>query len=112
MERDAIAMLVAKNLEAAMDRKGTNPAEVARRAGINATGVYDILSGKSRHPRLDTLYKIAVKGLGVPFHVLFSDPDADRLDQELLETIGMMQPNDRRRFLAMARAAIDAPASA
>lgn len=53
MERDAIAMLVAKNLEAAMDRKGTNPAEVARRAGLNPTGVYDILSGKSRHPRLD-----------------------------------------------------------
>ena len=110
MERDAIAMLVAKNLEAAMDRKGTNPAEVARRAGINPTGVYDILSGKSRHPRLDTLYKIAVKGLGVPFHVLFSDPDADKLDQELLETIGMMEPDDRRRFLAMARAAIGTPA--
>ena len=109
MEREEIAMLVAKNLEAAMDRKGTNPAEVARRAGINPTGVYDILSGKSRHPRLDTLHKIAVKGLGVPFHVLFSDPDADRIDQELLETIGMMPVDDRRRFLAMARAALGEP---
>lgn len=107
MERDAIVMLVAKNLEAAMERKGTNPAEVARRAGLNPTGVYDILSGKSRSPRLDTLHKIAVKGLGIPFHVLFSDPDADKLDQELLETIGMMPPADRRRFLAMARAALD-----
>lgn len=106
MERETIAMLVAKNLEAAMERKGTNPAEVARRAGINATGVYDILSGKSRHPRLDTLHKIAVKGLGVPFHVLFTDPDVDRLDQELLETIGMMEPAERRRFLAMARASM------
>jgi transcriptional regulator with XRE-family HTH domain len=107
MERDAIVMLVARNLKAAMERKDTNPSEVARRAGINPTGVYDILSGKSRSPRLDTLHKIAVKGLGMPFHILFADPAEDRLDQELLETIGMMASDDRRRFLAMARAAID-----
>ena len=69
MERDEAVLLVARNLEAAMTRKGMNAAEVARRAGINPTGVYDILSGKSRSPRLDTLNKIA-QGLGMPLNAL------------------------------------------
>lgn len=86
-----------------MHRKGSNPSEVARRAGINPTGVYDILSGKSRSPRLDTLHKIA-RGLDMPFSALFAEPAEDDLDQELIETLGMMPMAERRRFLAMARA--------
>ena len=104
MERDALVMLVARNLQDAMTRKGTNAAEVARNAGLNPTGVYDIISGKSRSPRLDTLHKIAVRGLGIPLAVLFSEPSEDLMHQELIETIGMMPGADRRRFLAMARA--------
>lgn len=104
MERDALVIMVARNLEAAMVRKGTNPAEVARNAGVNPTGVYDILSGKSRSPRLDTLHKIAVRGLGVPLASLFTNPSDSELDQELAETIGLMPGEDRRRILAMARA--------
>lgn len=104
MERDTVVMLVAQNLEAAMVRKGTNPAETARNAGLNRTGVYDIISGKSRSPRLDTLHKIAVLGLGIPLSALFAEPSEDLLHQELVETFGMMPVEDRQRFLAMARA--------
>lgn len=96
-----------------MTRKGTNPAEVARRAHINPTGVYDILSGKSRNPRLDTLHKIAVDGLGIPFSALFAEPKESELDQDLLEAIGVMSREDRRRLLALARAlALDGKAGA
>jgi len=112
MERDVIVMLVARNIEAAMKRRGTNPAEVARRAGINPTGVYDILSGKSRSPRLDTLHKIAIAGLQMPFSALFAEPGEDELDQQLIETLGMMAGDDRRRFLAMARALLSQAATA
>lgn len=112
MERDPIVMLVAHNLEAAIKRKRTNASEVARRAGINPTGVYDILSGKSRSPRLDTLHKIALKGLDMPFSALFVEPSDDELDQELIETIGLMPGQDRRKFLAMARALLTQAASA
>lgn len=108
MERDAVTMIVARNLEATMARKATNPSEVARRAGINPTGVYDILSGKSRSPRLDTLNRIAVQDLGVPLASLLADPSDDDLSQELIETIGMMLPGDRRRVLAMIRAMLTA----
>ena len=104
MERDALVMMVARNLEAAMARKGTNPSEVARNAGINPTGVYDIMSGKSRSPRLDTLNKIAVLGLHMPLAALFIDPNDDDLHQELIETIGMMPGEDQKRVLAMVRA--------
>lgn len=104
-------MLVASNLAAAMKRKGTNPAEVARNAGINPTGVYDILSGKSRSPRLDTLNKIAKLGLHVPLSTLFEEPRADVLDQEIQELLGMLPGADRRRFLALGRALLNEQAN-
>lgn len=108
MDRDASVILVARNLEATMARKGTNPAEVARRSGLNPTGVYDILSGKSRSPRLDTLNRIAVQGLGVPLASLLAEPSDDALSQELVDTIGLLPPEDRRRLLAMIRAMLTA----
>ena len=104
MERDELVMLVARNIEAAMARKGTNAAEVARRAHMNPTAVYDILSGKSRSPKLDTLHKIAVLGLGVPVASLLVEPSDDELSQELAETLGLLSPADRQKFLTMLRA--------
>jgi transcriptional regulator with XRE-family HTH domain len=112
MERNELVMLVARNIEAAMTRKGTNAAEVARRAGLNPTAVYDILSGKSRSPKLDTLHKIAVKGLSVPVSALLAEPSDDELDQDLAEAFGMLPSADRRRFLTMIRALTASAASA
>lgn len=102
-------MLVASNLADVMVRKGTNAAEVARRAGLNHTAVYDIMKGKSRAPRLDTLHKIAVLGLGVPLTTLFTEPSDDALDQQLIEVLGLLSVEDRKRFLTMARAVQDQP---
>ena len=103
-----MVMIVARNLDATMARKDTNPSEVARRAGLNPTGVYDILSGKSRSPRLDTLNRIAVQWLGVPLAALLAEPSEDDLSQELVETIGLLPPDERRRVLAMIRALLTA----
>lgn len=104
MDRDELTMIVARNIEAIMERKGTNAAEVARRMGSNPTAVYDILSGKSRNPRLDTLHKIAVKGLGVPMTELLHQPMDATLDQELREAFAAMSPADRKRILGMVQA--------
>jgi len=106
-----VVMIVARNLEATMARKGTNPSEVARRSGLNPTGVYDILSGKSRSPRLDTLNRIAVQGLGVPLAALLAEPSEDDLSQELIEVIGLLPAGERRRVLAMIRAMASVPTS-
>lgn len=111
MERDAIVMLVARNIEELMARKEIKAPELARLAGLNPTGIYDILSGKSRSPRLDTLYKIA-GALGVPFNALFTEAAEELIDRELSEALGMMSREDRKRFLAMARALSAQPSSA
>lgn len=111
MERDDFVMMVVRNLSAAMARKGTNASEVARRAGLNPTAVYDIISGKSRSPKLDTVNRIA-DAIGVPFASLLSDPQDDELDQELIEALLGMPAEERRRFLVMARALLSSPAAA
>ncbi|WP_273523531.1 adenosylcobalamin-dependent ribonucleoside-diphosphate reductase [Rhodosalinus sediminis] len=46
-------------LEVAMKAKGTNAKRLAEAAGLNATAVYDILKGKSKSPRLDTVAALA-----------------------------------------------------
>jgi transcriptional regulator with XRE-family HTH domain len=112
MERDALTMLVARNIEAIMAKKGMNAAEVARRLGTNPTLVYDILSGKSRNPRLDTLHKVAVKGLGVPVSALLYEPTDAELDQELVRAFATLPPADRLRLLAMVQAYVQQLGSA
>lgn len=104
MERDDLTMLVARNIEAIIARKGLTPAEVNRRAKLNQTGVNDILSGKSRNPRLDTIHKIAVLALGVPVSALFAEPSESALDDEISHVLGILPPDDRRRFLRIANA--------
>lgn len=104
MERDALTMLVAHNIEAIMAQKGLNAAEVARRLGTNPTLVYDILSGKSRNPRLDTLHKIAVKGLGVPVSALLYEQQDNELDSALVRAFAAMPADERKRVLGMVQA--------
>lgn len=111
MGRDALMSTVAANIEAAMVRKGTNSSEVARRAGVGPTGVYDIVKGKSKHPRLDTLRKIAEDGLGIPVTALFVAPGAADIDHEILEAFAGMPLERRRDLLLMARALMSPPTS-
>lgn len=102
MEREEIVMLVAANIETAMSRRGINPAELARRAGINPTGVYDILSGKSRSPRLDTIGKIA-RALSVPVAFLFEEYADDDLRARLMSVVDGLPPDERKRLLLVAQ---------
>lgn len=96
--------IVARNLSALMAERGTNPFDLAKRAGINQTAIYDIMKGKSQNPRVDTLYKIAVEGLGVPLSVLLMDPSDLELNRRLIEVFGLLSEEDRERILTMARA--------
>lgn len=103
MERDELVKIVAQNIEATMKRREMNPSSLARAAGINPTGVYDILSEKSRSPRLDTIGKIAV-ALGVPVYFLFEDADAKTARDEVIELLGHLPDEDRRRLVATVQA--------
>lgn len=94
---------VARNIEAIMEAKGLNAAEVARRAQLNPTAVYDIIKVKIRSPRIETLSKIA-NALGVPVRILFEDrADADLAEE--LEAIFLRLPQaDQERLLKTAQA--------
>jgi transcriptional regulator with XRE-family HTH domain len=103
MTRDELSMTIAANLQDAMARKGLNAAEVARRAGINSSGVYDILSGRSRSPRLDTIHKIA-DALRVPVASLFEEKRISELRAAIIDAIEGLSEEDRARILSTARA--------
>lgn len=96
-------MIVARNIQAIMGRKKLSAPEVARRAGINATGVYDILSGKSRSPKIETLGKIA-GALEVPVALLFEDQSDTDLRQEIISVFARLPEEERQRLLLTARA--------
>lgn len=106
MERDALTVKVAANIALLMEARGLDPAKLAREAGINSTGVYDILSGKSRSPKIETIGKIA-KGLGVPVAVIFEDDPLQSLRNDLLLAYEALPEGQRHLLLQTARAWAD-----
>ena len=48
-----------RNLRLLMDKHGYNPRSLSLKAGLNATAVRDMLDGRSRFPRYDTLLSMA-----------------------------------------------------
>ena len=103
MERDSVTKLVMDNVEALIDARSTNPAEVARKAGLNYTAVYDIIKGKVRSPRVETLDKIA-KALGVPIATLFEDASDEQLRSEIVAIYHQLPEAEQRRLVVTAKA--------
>lgn len=102
MDRDELGMMVARNIQAAMERKGLTAPALARLASLNPTGIYDILSGKSRSPRLDTIHKIA-NALNIPVSQVFEEATADELRQEIIAAVERLPLAERRRLLRTAQ---------
>lgn len=68
---------IVKQIERRMEVLGLNQKSLAKKAGLNDTGVRDILEGRSRSPRHDTLTKLA-KALGCTVGDLTGEPTARR----------------------------------
>lgn len=96
-------MLVAHNIEALMKAKNLDAAKLARMAKVNPTGVYDILSGKSRPPRLETVSKIA-EGLGVPLSMIFERQPVDAMKADLLSLFDHLPEDQKALLIQTARA--------
>tara|TARA_R100000365_G_C2712892_1_gene47750 strand:+ start:76 stop:408 length:333 start_codon:yes stop_codon:yes gene_type:complete len=103
MERDAVNMLVAQNIQTLMEKKGMDAAKLARAAAINPTGVYYILKGKSRSPKVETISKIA-QGLGVPVAFIFSERLSDDIEADLLAVYEQLSPEKRKLLMQTALA--------
>ena len=103
MERHNIAMTFAANLDAIMREREIDASRLARDAGMNRTGVYDILSGKSQNPRLDTLAKLA-KALQVSPAALLADRPVSELENQLHNIMAQLSPVERSRLILTAQA--------
>lgn len=67
------------NLRRLMDEQGFNPRSLSLRAGLNATAVRDMIEGRSRFPRYDTVQALA-DALGTTPALLMS---SDKLGGEI-----------------------------
>lgn len=95
-------MLVAKNIETLMVARGLDAAKLARLAGMNPTGIYDILSGKSRSPKVETISKIA-NALEVTMPAIFEDVSNETLDNEIMFIWAQLPEIERKRLLQTGR---------
>lgn len=103
MERDKISMLVAENIKALMESRGMDAAKLARAAGLNATGIYDIISGKSKSPKIGTIAKIA-DGLGVPMVCIFETATDQDLRSDIEMALSGLPPERLKLLLRTALA--------
>lgn len=91
--------VLVQNIERLMAHQGSNPAALAAMAGLNPTGVRDILMGKSRSPRHQTLEKLA-NALGVSvFDLLSDEPRAEWL-QSIEDLTKDFTDQERRATMA------------
>jgi transcriptional regulator with XRE-family HTH domain len=58
-EKDIAAPEWVRNLRRLMDEQGLNPRKLSLLAGLNATAVRDMIEGRSRFPRYDTVQALA-----------------------------------------------------
>lgn len=110
MKRNSLVQIVADNIAAEMARRGMNAAQLGRDAGLNLTGVYDILSGKSNNPRLDTIQKIAT-ALGVSPASLMSERQAEAVRTDIMDALEQLPEQELQRVLVIARAIRDSQAT-
>lgn len=103
MERLDIVQTVAANIEAIMGKRGFNAASLARAAALNRTAVYDIMKGKSRNPRLDTVVRLAA-ALNVPVARLFEARASLDDREEYLSVFERLPEQERKRLLQAAQA--------
>jgi predicted transcriptional regulator len=107
MERDEVVQVVAANIERLIQMRKTNPAEVARSANLNYTAIYDIIKGKSRSPRLDTISKVAA-ALNVPIESLFKKIEDDDPVNTMVYLYSSLPDEEKKRLLLTAKAWLEA----
>jgi transcriptional regulator with XRE-family HTH domain len=71
---------VKQRLQRAMDETGMKPRPLSEKAGLGATWVRDVLSGRVASPKVESLRRIAAV-MGVPLSYFTAEADPPALDQ-------------------------------
>lgn len=103
MSRDDATETLVRNLKRLMELRGMNPHELAANAGMNPTAVYDIISGKARSPKLESVAKLAA-ALSVSTSALIEDPAETALREDLETIFQRLGHEDQERVLMIANA--------
>lgn len=98
-----MTLVLAANIKTLMEARGLTPAALRRAAGINQSGIHDILTGRSRSPKVDTVAKIA-KALGVSPADLFLEPSQLAARAKVLNLMDRMPPEMQDLFVRTAEA--------
>lgn len=101
-------LLVIANIQALMRERDIKAPELARRAGLGPTGIYDIFSGKSGSPTVDTLEKIA-KALDVSVVRMLLAPSEAAMFKQIATIFPDLQADDQRRLVQIAEALLPPP---
>lgn len=73
MALDEFTQIIAANISRIMTERSMNATELAQKADLNRTAIYDIIAGRSNSPRVKTVAQIA-KALSIPLSDLFLTP--------------------------------------
>lgn len=103
MERDQVSKLISDNIARLMAEREMNAAQLAEKAGLNRTAVYDIIAARSQSPKVKTVSSLAA-ALGVPISDLFFTTGQVEAQREILKTFQELPEADQRRLQAIADA--------
>ncbi len=103
MERDPFTAAVAANIERLLEEKGMTKSALREAAGLNQSAIHDILTGRSRSPRLETVVAIA-RALGVSPVDLLLPPDLAARRQNIMLMFDRLPADEQDRLVAIARA--------
>jgi transcriptional regulator with XRE-family HTH domain len=98
-----VSDILVRNIEMMMSERGMTPAELTRRAGLNQTGIYDILHRRVDSPKLSTIKKIA-GALEVSVIALLTDGQRSQAQEQILRAFDSLSPEDQERLLKTAQA--------
>lgn len=109
MKRDIVTQIIADNIARIMTERSMNATELAQKADLNRTAIYDIIAGRSNSPRVKTVAQIA-SALGVPISDLFLTQDQIMGQDALIEAYRSLPPGEQRRLFQIAKALLPKPA--
>ena len=101
--RQPVRTTLVENIARLMAERGLSTADVTRLMGHAGTRLYDVLNGKSQHPRADTIQAIA-DALGVPTVALLGNLTEGEEDKAFYSLYLSLPEAERRRLRAIGRA--------
>lgn len=103
MKVEDMNAILSRNLVVTLRARGLSMAEVSRRANASETLVHDIVNGRSRSPRIETVAKIAA-ALGVTVADLLAQGKRSQAEAAVLSALHAMPEADQQRLAVIAQA--------